>query len=84
MSNSGSTSTTLRQGSSSAINTGPGQSNRIAVVANDSTITLYVNSQRIDSLTETSYSQGQIGLIASDTGSTVTEVAYSNVKVWAL
>jgi hypothetical protein len=43
-----------------------------------------VNSQRIDSLTETSYSQGEIGVVASDTGSTVTEVAYSNVKVWAL
>src|SRR6266699_2655642 len=84
VSNSGSTSTTLRQGSSSAINTGPGQSNRIAVLANDSTISLYVNSQRIDSLTETSYSQGEIGVVASDTGSTVTEVAYSNVQVWAL
>ena len=84
VSNSGSTSTTLRQGSSSAINTGPGQSNRIAVLANDSTISLYVNSQRIDSLTETSFSQGEIGVVASDTGSTVTEVAYSNVKVWAL
>jgi eukaryotic-like serine/threonine-protein kinase len=82
VSNSGNTSTTLAQNSSSAINSGVGQSNRIAVVANGGSITLYVNGQRVNSLTNSTYSQGQIGVVASDTGSALTEVAFSNVRVW--
>lgn len=82
VSNSGNTSTTLVQNSSSAINSGVGQSNRIAVVANGGSITLYVNGQRVNSLADSTYSQGQIGVVASDTGSALTEVAFSNVRVW--
>jgi eukaryotic-like serine/threonine-protein kinase len=73
--------TTLRSGSSSAINTGLSRSNLLAVVANGSTIDLYVNHQRIDGVSDSNYSRGEIGVFAIDlTGPT--EVAFSNAKVW--
>jgi hypothetical protein len=71
----------LRSSSSTAINTGLNQSNLVAVVASGSTIDLYVNSQKIDSVIDSSYSQGQIGVAASDVNSP-TEVVFSNAKVW--
>jgi len=71
----------LRNGSSPAINTGLNQSNLVAVVASGSTIDLYVNHQKIASVSDSSYSQGQIGVVASDVNSP-TEVVFSNAKVW--
>lgn len=80
---SNSYSITLARNSSSAIYTGLNQSNLIAVVANGSTLDLYVNNQRIDSVSDSSYSQGEIGVAAIYiTGPT--EVVYSNAKVWTL
>ena len=74
---------TLTSGSSSAINTGLNQANTIAVVANGNTISLYVNRQEIDSVTDSTFSHGQIGVVAYD-NSNPTEVAYSNAQVWTL
>src|SRR6266700_2751738 len=71
----------LRNGSSAAINTGLNQSNLVAVVASGSTIDLYVNHHKIDSYSDSSYSQGQIGVVAFDVNSP-TEVVFSNAKVW--
>jgi len=66
---------------SAAIHTGLNQSNLIAVVANDSTLDLYVNNQKIDSTSDSTYSQGEIGVEASyQTGPT--EVVFSDAKVW--
>ena len=72
--------------SSSAIHQGLGQTNIIAVVAQGNTITLYVNHQQITSVTDGTYSHGQIGLVASPFANNghATEVAYSNAKVWTL
>ncbi len=67
--------------STSAIHRGLGQTNVIAVVANGSTITLYVNYQKLASKTDVSYSHGQIGVVAV-ANSQPTEVVYSNAKVW--
>jgi hypothetical protein len=74
---------TLKSGSNSAINTGLNQSNLIAVVANGSNIDLYVNNQHVDSVSDSTYSQGEIGVVASSNGNP-TEVVFSNAKVWTL
>ena len=75
----------LREDSLPTINTDLNQSNLIAVVANGGTLDLYVNRQRIDSISDSTYSHGQIGLVAqSQSGENPTEVVYSNAKVWQL
>ncbi len=65
------------------INNGLNASNLLAVVANGSTLELYVNSQKIDSVDDDSYSHGVLGLVAASTSSS-TEVVYSTVRVWTL
>jgi eukaryotic-like serine/threonine-protein kinase len=75
------TITLIQPHSSSAIHTGLNQSNLIAVVANGSTLDLYVNSQKIDSVSDSAHSQGQIG-VAATVVNNPTEVVFSNAKVW--
>jgi serine/threonine protein kinase len=70
----------LIDNSSSAIHTGRYQSNLIAVVANGSTLDLYVNNEKIDSVSDSTYSQGEIGVVAFN--KSPTEVVFSNAKVW--
>jgi eukaryotic-like serine/threonine-protein kinase len=74
-------STVLRSGSSNSINKGLNQTNTVAVVANGSTIDLYVNNHKIDSVTNSTYSQGLIGVTATELNNP-TEVVFSNAKVW--
>ncbi len=74
---------TLTSSPSTAINTGPNQSNLIAVVANGSNIDLYVNKQQIYFVIDSTYSQGEIGVAASSNGNP-TEVVFTNAKVWTL
>jgi eukaryotic-like serine/threonine-protein kinase len=62
-------------------NLGLNQTNVLAVVANGHGITLYVNSQQIASINDSSYDRGQIGVIAYPY-SDPTEVVYTNAKVW--
>src|SRR6266568_5232548 len=71
----------LRSPSGTAINTGLNQSNLVAVVAKGSTIELYVNNHHIDSVSDSSYSRGQIGVGAYD-GNSPTEVVFRDAKVW--
>ena len=73
--------TLIQPNSSSAIHTGLNQSNLIAVVANGSTLDLYVNNQKIDSVSDSAHSQGQIGVAATDVKNP-TEVVFSDAKVW--
>ena len=80
---SGTTSKELAGGSSPAIKTGLNQPQLIAVTAQGSTITLYMNKQQVTSVTDSTFSQGQIGLVA-DAGNDQTEVAFSNARVWKL
>jgi CHAT domain-containing protein len=73
---------TLAYKSSPVISTGLNRSNTIAVVANGSTLDLYVNHTKVDSVGDSTYTgAGHIGLIV-ESGSTPTEVAFSNAKVW--
>jgi CHAT domain-containing protein len=69
--------------SSPAITTGLNQLNTIAVVANGSTLDLYVNHQKIDSVSDSTYSEGYLGLEVDATANP-TEVAFTNAKVWTL
>jgi transcriptional regulator with XRE-family HTH domain len=84
ISRSGGTSTMLQGSKSSAIRTGLGQQNKIAVVASGSTMTFYVNEQPIDQLQDSSYSSGWIALVAAAQYNHATDVAYSNAKLWVL
>ncbi len=78
---SGNNIKTLTGGSAAAINTGLNQLNTVAVVANGTTLDVYVNNQKIDSVNDSTYSRGTVGLIANSISAS-TEVTYSNLKVW--
>jgi len=80
---------TKLSGTSSAIKQGLNQTNLIAVIAQKSTIGLFVNHQLIDSVNDNTYSSGLIGVIAipglpSASNGHPTEVVYSNAKVWTV
>jgi hypothetical protein len=51
-------------------------------VANGSNISLYVNNQQIDNVSDSTFSQGEIGVAASNNN--LTEVVFTNAKVWTL
>lgn len=71
------------RGSGTATNAGLNQSILLAVVAHGSTIEVYVNNKKIDSVNDGSYTQGQIGVFESDLhGNATTAVVFSNAKVW--
>ena len=71
---------TVQSGSDGAINTGLNQSNVIAATANGGTFDLYVNHQKIASVNDSSYSQGQFGVSANGNA----EAAYTNARMWTL
>ncbi len=73
----------LTTGHSTSINTGLGQGNLIVVIANGSTITVYVNNQKVAVVNDNNYSQGRIGVVAEDEGNP-TEVEFRDAKVWTL
>jgi transcriptional regulator with XRE-family HTH domain len=74
----------LYSGRSSAIHTGQSQQNKIAVVANGSLMTFYVNSQQIDQEQDSSYTSGKVVLVADPSYGNATDVAYSNAGLWRL
>jgi hypothetical protein len=80
----GSNTTVLTSGNSSAIKQGLGQSNLVAVVAQGSTITIYINHQQIASITDSTFTHGKIGFeaIPNGTNGHTTEVIFSNARVW--
>lgn len=71
----------LLQGFSLAIRGGLHQSNLLAVVTKGGRIDLYVNKQKIASTTDSTLSQGKIGLVAYDL-SNPTDVVYSDIQIW--
>ena len=72
---------TLSQGSTAAIYTAPGQTNILGVKANGNKIDLYINRQFITTVNDSTYSSGQIGVVA-DAINAPTEVAFSNAQVY--
>jgi len=81
-SSSGNSARNLLKSSSAAINKGVNQSNLLAVVTNGSQIDLYVNKQKVNSISDPTYKQGLFGVVANSL-SGPTEVTYSNARVWA-
>ena len=73
---------TIVEGYNSAIKTQLKQTNLIAVVANANTFTLYVNMQQITIVSDNTYYQGQIGVIAESIQNP-TEVVFNNAQVWS-
>ena len=73
----------LLQGRSSSFQTGPGQSNLLAVVATGDEMTLYVNQTFTAKVRDGTYSQGQIGVAATADERPV-EVVFSQARVWEL
>lgn len=69
-----------------AIHTYPNQANVLAVVASGSKFDLYINLEHTTSVNDSTYNHGQIGVAAFSVQSDQSdvEVAFSNVKVWAL
>ncbi|QBD78855.1 serine/threonine protein kinase [Ktedonosporobacter rubrisoli] len=59
------------------------QANRLAVVARQQKFDLYVNDQFITSVTDKSYSHGQIGVMADTTAHTTT-LLFRNARVWQI
>jgi hypothetical protein len=47
-------------------------------------MTFYVNERQVDQVEDSSYNSGKIALIASARYAHVTDVAYSNAKLWRL
>jgi hypothetical protein len=70
-------------GQSLTFKQGPNQTNLIAVIAQGSHLIFYVNAQYVYDLNDTSFSSGEIGLVAGSIGNP-TEVIYNNLKLWAL
>lgn len=69
---------------SALVHTGLNQWNLITIVAKGNNIEFYVNQKKIDSVIDSTYSKGQIALAAEIQSSDLTEVIYSNAKVWKL
>jgi hypothetical protein len=76
-------STNLDFGPSPAIHTGLNKSNMLTVVARGSQLYLYINRQYVTSVTDHTYTSGQIGVFSAD-DSAPTDVAFTNAQVWRL
>jgi hypothetical protein len=72
--------------SSSGISVGLSQTYSIAVVANGSTFTLYVNNKQIYKGSDSSFTSGTIGVLARGNdrsgGASTTSVQFSNVRIY--
>ena len=75
--------TTLAENASSAINTTPGQTNVLTVVARGSNLFFFVNKQFVASVSDNTFSGGAIGVVAGDI-SHPTDVAFTHAEVWLL
>ena len=71
----------LATASSPAIKSGLNQTNVLAVTAQGSTLTMYVNGQKLTSVTNNAYTQGQVGMVA-DSYNNPTGVLFSNARLW--
>ena len=80
----GSTSKSLASGSNAPVNGNLNDVNVIGIVTQGTTITVYLNHQRLVSANDSTYTHGRIGVEANiyANGGHATEVAYSNMKVW--
>ena len=71
----------LTYGLAPTLNTGLNQANQVAVVARGSNFYFYLNKQYFATLSDSTYSSGMIGVLATS-AQQPTEVAFSNAQVW--
>ncbi len=71
----------LLDGTCDNFNNDLNQTNLIAVLARGKTITLYVNSTYLDSVDDSTFTGGQIGVFAEDNQET-SEVSFAQAQVW--
>ncbi|HZS79091.1 MAG TPA: serine/threonine-protein kinase [Ktedonobacteraceae bacterium] len=57
------------------------QTNYLGVIANGSTIEIFVNMQMLDTVTNTTFTQGAVGVIAEDVTSP-TDASFSDAEAW--
>jgi serine/threonine protein kinase len=57
------------------------QTNYLGVIANGGTIEIFVNMQMLDTVTDTTFTQGAVGVIAEDVTSP-TDASFSDAEVW--
>jgi hypothetical protein len=81
----GNTNTVLLDGRSSAISTGQGQRNLIAVLARGNTFVFFVNHQFLAKVSDSTHGQGFVSPLAENHSSdNSTHIAFQNGKAWAL
>ena len=67
---------------SSAINTGTGQINHLKVIAHGSIFELFINNQKVGTITDSTYSSGKVGFISCTCdGSSSTSATYLNAVI---
>lgn len=75
---------TLKSGDMApGVHTGLKSINQIGVVARGPNLSLYVNTQLVASLNDTSYGSGQLGVVAWDAANPTT-ISFANERVWKL
>jgi hypothetical protein len=75
--------TLLRSGTNTVIKRGLKQTNTLAVIARGSIMSFYVNNQFVDVVSDTTYTNGQIGVYVEG-GASGEEAAASDVQAWKL
>lgn len=75
--------TLLASGSSPVIKKGNNSMNQLAIVAQGKNLYLYINKQYLDSISDASYSSGQIGVYARGSNYK-TAIIFRNAQVWKL
>jgi tetratricopeptide (TPR) repeat protein len=74
---------TLRASSSAAIHANLNVPNTLTVIAQDGTFYLYINSQFVDKVQDSTFKSGNIGVVADNFGNS-TDIVFSDAKVWKL
>ncbi len=72
---------TLLDGTNADFKTDMNQANLIAVLARGKTITLYVNSVYVNSVSDSTFAGGQIGVFAED-NQEASEISFEQAQVW--
>jgi hypothetical protein len=75
---------TLAYGRSSVISSGKGRSNLLGVMALNNTISLFVNDQFIESVSDNTFISGLFGFFGGNFRPIKTDVAYSNAQIWEI
>jgi len=82
-SNQSSSATRLLSGTAQGFKTGLNQPNTLALVAQGNNLYFYINSQFINSASDSTFTSGKIGVFGED-ATNPTDAAFTNAQVWQL